>query len=41
LIRSKNGRLASTVVDVTAPEPAILREGPVGLDAIRRRLGLG
>ena len=35
------GGLASTVVDVTGPQPAILREGPVDLDEIRRRIGLG
>ena len=34
------GGLASTVVDVTGPQPAILREGPVDLDEIRRRIGL-
>ena len=35
------GGVASTVVDLTGPEPALLREGPVGLDEVRRRLGLG
>ena len=39
--RRCRGGVASTVVDVTGQEPAILREGPVGLDEVRRRLGLG
>lgn len=33
------GGLASTVVDVTGPEPAILRQGPVDLEEIRRLIG--
>jgi L-threonylcarbamoyladenylate synthase len=33
------GGVASTVVDVTGPEPAILRQGPVDLEEIRRLIG--
>jgi L-threonylcarbamoyladenylate synthase len=33
------GGIASTVVDVTGPEPAILREGPIDLEEIQRRIG--
>jgi tRNA threonylcarbamoyl adenosine modification protein (Sua5/YciO/YrdC/YwlC family) len=35
------GGRPSTVVDVTGPEPLILREGPVGADEIARRLADG
>ena len=30
------GGLASTILDVTAPTPRILREGPIGLDVLHR-----
>lgn len=31
---------ASTILDLTGPEPRILREGPVGVDAIAGVLGV-
>jgi tRNA threonylcarbamoyl adenosine modification protein (Sua5/YciO/YrdC/YwlC family) len=34
------GGIASTVVDVTASEPRLVRPGPVSLEAVRARLGL-
>ena len=30
------GGVASTILDVTAPTPRILRDGPVGLDVLHR-----
>jgi L-threonylcarbamoyladenylate synthase len=34
------GGVASTVVDLTVDPPAVLREGEIGLDALRRAIGL-
>jgi L-threonylcarbamoyladenylate synthase len=34
------GGVASTVVDLTVDPPAVLREGAIGLDALRRAIGL-
>jgi L-threonylcarbamoyladenylate synthase len=33
---TSRGGVASTILDVTAPTPRILREGPIGLDSLHR-----